>query len=410
MAAPRSLLKGFEKTVAMAKPDPLKRVLLSDPDTRGLYVRVMPTGTKTYTVVARDPKGTQVWAVVGNCDEISLEDARDLAREGVKRIKAGQGAFPKADPVPDPDTFQQVHDNFIVRYVDRKGLRSAVETKRIFTRYVLPKWKDRPFASIRRSDVAELLDEIEDGKGGADGNLGGPVMADRTLAAISKLFNWYATRDDEYTTPVVRGMHRAEKYKRDRILSDEEIRLLWAREGQFVDFLKLSLLDAQRSAKNQTIRRSDIVDGVWHIASEPGEKTNAGTLQLSQMALDVIQAQPEIEGNPYVFAGRGDAPMWPGDKLKKQLDAEIAKANGGEPIPHWTVHDLRRSAKSLMARAGVRPDISERVLGHAIVGVAAAYDHHDYAEEKADALRKLAALIELIVNPPADNVVAMRRG
>ena len=63
-------------------------------------------------------------------------------------------------------------------------------------------------------------------------------------------------------------------------------------------------------------------------------------------------------------------------------------------LPNWTLHDLRRTAKTLMVRAGVRPDISERVLGHVITGVEGTYDRHSYAEEKRDALEKLAAMIE----------------
>jgi integrase len=69
-----------------------------------------------------------------------------------------------------------------------------------------------------------------------------------------------------------------------------------------------------------------------------------------------------------------------------------------EPIPNWTLHDLRRTAKTLMARAGVRPDISERVLGHVIAGVEGTYDRHSYEDEKRDALEKLAAMIERILN------------
>ena len=71
-----------------------------------------------------------------------------------------------------------------------------------------------------------------------------------------------------------------------------------------------------------------------------------------------------------------------------------------EQLPNWTLHDLRRTAKTLMARAGVRPDISERVLGHVIAGVEGIYDRHSYADEKRDALEKLAALIDLILHPP----------
>ena len=94
-----------------------------------------------------------------------------------------------------------------------------------------------------------------------------------------------------------------------------------------------------------------------------------------------------------------------------RLRQEQAKLDKGsladttvDPIPNWTLHDLRRTAKSLMARAGVRPDISERVLGHVIAGVEGVYDRHSYLEEKRDALEKLAAMIERILNPLPANV------
>jgi integrase len=108
---------------------------------------------------------------------------------------------------------------------------------------------------------------------------------------------------------------------------------------------------------------------------------------------------PRFVSNPYVFAGNvGATNNFSRDKEK--LDA----ASG---VTSWTVHDLRRTARSLLSRAGVRPDIAERVLGHAVGGVERVYDRHHYDDEKADALRRLAALIERIVNPPADNVVPL---
>src|ERR1035437_10095788 len=86
--------------------------------------------------------------------------------------------------------------------------------------------------------------------------------------------------------------------------------------------------------------------------------------------------------------------------MKKQAK----KSAKVEPIPNWILHDLRRTAKTLMVRAGVRPDISERVLGHVIAGVEGTYDRHSYADEKRDALEKLGAMIERILNPPPSHV------
>ncbi|MGA8436164.1 MAG: integrase, partial [Methyloceanibacter sp.] len=111
-------------------------------------------------------------------------------------------------------------------------------------------------------------------------------------------------------------------------------------------------------------------------------------------------AQLRFASNPYVLTGRGGGHFNAFSEGKKAFDAKV-------PIPRWTIHDLRRTSRSLMSRAGVRPDIAERVLGHAIRGVEGVYDRHWYREEKADALRRLAALIDTIISPPVGNVVSM---
>ena len=106
-------------------------------------------------------------------------------------------------------------------------------------------------------------------------------------------------------------------------------------------------------------------------------------------------------GDGLVFPGRGGRQISGWSKYKARLD----KVSG---VKDWVLHDLRRTARSLMSRAGVQSDIAERVLGHAQQGVKGVYDRHDYADEKAHALRKLAGLIELILRGTADNVVKMR--
>ncbi len=89
-------------------------------------------------------------------------------------------------------------------------------------------------------------------------------------------------------------------------------------------------------------------------------------------------------------------------KSKAELDRkinELRARDARKAMPSWVLHDLRRTARSLMSRAGVPSDIAERVLGHAIGGVRAVYDRHDFLVEKADALEKLAALVDRIINP-----------
>lgn len=223
---------------------------------------------------------------------------------------------------------------------------------------------------------------------------------------MSGIANWYATRNDDYVSPVTRGMRRSstKERARERILTDDEIRAVWSaadNHGAFGAFVKTLLLTGQRREKVSTMRWQDVsVDGVWTIPAEAREKSNARELTLPEAALQVIRSQPRLESNPYVFAGRTVGPLRNFCSGKERFDVEIK-------IAPWTIHDLRRTAKSLMARAGVRPDISERVLGHAIGGVEGTYDRHSYRDEKADALRRLAALVETIINPPVGNVVAL---
>jgi integrase len=159
----------------------------------------------------------------------------------------------------------------------------------------------------------------------------------------------------------------------------------------------------QRRDKLHTLRWDDLdANGVWTIATAPREKGNPGKLKLPKVALDIIQAQPRFVGNPYVFAGRnsGPAAAFGAGQYKVAFDRLCG-------VKNWRVHGLRRTARSLMARAGVQAEIAERVLGHAQGELIEIYDRHDYAVEMATALEKLAALIDRIVSPPADNVVRL---
>ena len=181
-------------------------------------MRVPPEGPVVFAAVARYG-GKQVWARIGSADVLGIEEARDKAREAIKRIKDGLPAF---EPPPvEPDSFADVSENWLKRHVEAKGLRSADEVERVLERYVPPVWRDRAFADIRRSDVAALLDQIEDEHG--------KWTADAVLSVLRSLATWFASRNDGYTPPFVKGMRRTSKQerKRTRILSDAELRAVW---------------------------------------------------------------------------------------------------------------------------------------------------------------------------------------
>jgi integrase len=183
--------------------------------------------------------------------------------------------------------------------------------------------------------------------------------------------------------------------------------------GTFGTLIKTLLLTAQRRDEVAQMSRAEIgVDGIWTIPAERYKTKRPNFVPLSKAAIDVIEAQPRIDDCDYVFPSRVKTPYSGFGKSKAKLDkailAEMKKQakNGGkvDPVPNWTLHDLRRTAKTLMVQAGVRPDISERVLGHVIAGVEGTYDRHSYAEEKRDALEKLAARLKRILSPVPSNV------
>ena len=358
---------------------------------------------------------------------ISLTDAREKAREGVARIKAGlvrkgDPLLPPPEPEIDPDTMADVVARFLARQVIGKQ-RTAREVERIFNVYVLPSWRDRRIDSIRRRDVNDLLDQIEDGvlKGPDGRRRGGPVQADRVLGELRKLFNWQATRDDDFISPIVPGMNRTNHLDRARrrVLSDDEICVMWPLlTGTFGAMLKIALLTGARRAKLANMKWQDIgEDGIWTIDTEAREKSTAGALPLSGMAREIIDAQPRIAANAYVFSGRGTGPIRNFSLPKRAIDEAImttlreqAEKRGEDPakvqpLEPWVVHDLRRSAKTLMQRAGTAPNISERVLGHVIPGVEGIYDRHNYEEQIGDALERLAALVADILDPTSPSKV-----
>jgi integrase len=371
-----------------------RRYIVSDPELRGHYVRVPPQGPMVFAAVARDPYGKQIWATIGSTAELKIEDARERAREAIRRIKDGKQAI--EPPKPKPESVAEVVNNWLRRHVDKNKLRTANEIKRVLGRYVLPYWADRNFVELRRSDVAALLDAIEDKHG--------PSQADAALAILRSIAGWVQSRDDDYVPPFTRGMRRAQQRGRARILTDDELRRVWIAAGEFKQIgplVRLLLLTAQRREKLLTLQWDDIdANGVWTIRTEAREKGNPGSLQLPKAALDLIHAQPRFVRTPYVFPGPGSDPWISDSRTKRRFDA----ASG---VVNWRLHDLRRTARSLMSRAGVLSEHAERVLGHVIPGVEGTYNRHSYDAEKADALRKLATLIERIVIPPAKNVVSM---
>ncbi len=380
---------------------------------RGFGVRVTAAGARAFVLNYR-LRGREHRFTIGAWPDWSALKAVREARDLRQRVDRGENPLADRAQPPAIRTVSNILDDFVARYVRSKErpLRSADHIESAFNRLVKPRIGKLGVYEIRRSHIAEMLDLIE--------NEAGPVMADRTRAYLRKALSWYAERDDQFNlmAAFVRVEPRAnpKDRARTRVLSDEEIRIIWpvlGESGTFGAMARALFLTAQRRDEVAHLSRKEMgKDGIWTIPAERYKTKRPNFVPLSKAALAVIEAQPKIEDCDYVFASRAKTPFTGFGKGKAKLDKAVLAAmkkqakKGAkvEPIPNWTLHDLRRSAKTLMVRAGVRPDISERVLGHVIAGVEGTYDRHSYADEKQDALEKLAAMIERILNPIPSSV------
>ena len=385
---------------------------------RGFGVRVTAAGARAFVLNYR-LRGREHRYTIGAWPDWSALKAVREARGLRQRVDRGENPLADRTPAAKTKTIADIIDEFVIRYVRNKErpLRSADQIESAFNRLVKPRIGKLGVYDIRRSHIAEMLDRIEDETG--------PVMADRSRAYLRKALSWYAERDDQFnlTAAFVRVEPRAnpKERARTRVLSDDEIRAIWpalGEAGTFGALVKTLLLTAQRRDEVAHMSRKEIADdGIWTIPAERYKTKRPNFVPLSKAALAVIGGQAEIKGCDYVFPSGAKTPFSAFGKSKAALDNAVLtamkvrakKLAKVEPLPNWTLHDLRRTAKTLMVRAGVRPDISERVLGHIIAGVEGTYDRHSYADEKRDALEKLSTMIGRILNPPPSNVATFSR-
>jgi integrase len=211
-----------------------------------------------------------------------------------------------------------------------------------------------------------------------------------------------ATRSDNFVPPVVRGMARTKTKERarSRILTDNEIAAIWnsKESGPFPALLRFLLLTGARRAESACMTWEEIDGDNWVLPASRNKTRTELTRPLSPAALAVIEGRRR--DCPFVFS-KGRKAISTFSRDKAAFDAATGMSN-------WRVHDLRRTARSLLSRAGVNADIGERCLGHALPGIRGTYDRHDYMPQMKRAYDALAALIERIANLPKDNVRQLR--
>jgi integrase len=386
-------------SVRNLKPAATRREV-PDAGARGLYVVVQPSGVRTFAVRFRfGGKNRKLTLQAG----IGLAAARKAAADALYEVQQGRDPcaakrhLKQAQRLVAQDTFRSVAEEYQRREGSR--LRSANWRRGVLARHVYPTLGERPIGDIRRSEIIRLLDRIGDGSGGP--------MADRVLSLIRRIMNWHATRSDDFRSPIVRGMSRADERPRTRILSDDELRAVWnaaAGTEPFSCFVQFLLLTAARRTEAAAMAWSELDGTDWVLPASRNKAQVDLVRPLSAAAQAVLARVPRLAGCPFVFSTNGRRAINGFDHFKRRFDARCG-------VTEWTLHDLRRTARSLMSRAGVPVDHAEKCLGHIVPGIRATYDRHAYGEEMRRAYEALASLIErIIINSPEGRVIQMQRG
>jgi integrase len=380
--------------------------IITDDQIPGFFARRLPSGRVVYRYIYRI-HGLQQTISLGVDGAVTPDLARKLAKKYAGEVVMGRNPLTerRAARARERSTLSLICDDWLKQAV-RGRLRTARAIERLVDNHIKPALGSMSILGIKRSDVVRMLDRIAEESG--------EPMADRVLTWLGRIFNWYAIRCEQFRTPLVRGMRRTstKERARTRTLSDAELIALWratADGGAHDAFIRFSLLTACRRTEAGAMHRREIDGSNW-IIPESRYKTNYSLLvPLSDAALAILAARLQ-EG--YLFGSQG-RPLGSFSRHKVALDRrmldELRKADPKAELAPWCVHDLRRTARSLMSRAGVSSDHAERVLGHIVTGIRGIYDLYQYADEKRDAVTRLAGLVERIAEGPSrNNIIALK--
>jgi integrase len=344
-----------------------------DETVTGLALRVTSGGVKAWTLLYGIPRRR---VTLGRYPSMSLVSARTAAIE----VREGrtQGTVAALAEV----------------YIKSKGsYRSAKEIERRLRKDILPVIGHIPLRDLHRRDITRVLDS----KSAA------PIAARRAFEDMRAMVRWAVARGDLDFNPMDRMKGPAQSKPRQRVLSDDEIRVLWNRLrelGSVGRAIKFSLVTGQRIGEvtGMTESELDFTHKMWNV---PGSRTKNGhphSVPLSRLALSIIREAPEGKAG-WFGIGRVHVSC---TVYYNQFD-----------LPSWTAHDLRRTALTKMAELGVAPIVLGHVANHRTTTKAgmtlSVYVHHQYEREKREALELWADRLQGIISGVGDVVAMWRR-
>ena len=374
-----------ELAIRKAKPTG-KRYDLFDASVRGLGLRVATSGTKSWFMMRRF-NGRMIRTTFGRYPELTLAIARLKAPSVLADMADGQTAGQRRT-----DLFSVVLDEWLKK--DQAKNKSVHQVRVAMYKHALPAFGSMPVASITKRDVNRLIDKIVDA--------GSPIAANRVLAFTKRFFSWCKERDILELSPAEAIRPPSKEKTRDRVLTLEEIKKFWVACNQISypwgPIFQLLLLTGARlrEISEASWDEISIEDRTLDLPSQRTKNSRSHQIQLSDQAMNIIQAIPKVEGQKLLFTTNGTTAVSGFSKVKKRLDIISG-------VSDWRFHDLRRSfATHSTERLGISPVIADKILNHAtgqVRGVAAIYQHGEYLEDRRAALQKWGNFIqELVTN------------
>ena len=390
----------------------------------GFGLRVTDAGGKSFFLRTR--VGTGQLRLSWPYPATSLEAARALAKAALQDAEKGvdpkvkETAEKQAKAEKAANTFKAVAERFMRQHVEpRLAASTKMDYKWALFGQDTAAWANKAVDAITRADVRKALD--------ATIERGSPAGANKLLAYLSKFFNWCAERDLLEVPPTIRIKPPSPKSVGERNLNPAEVVEVWAafevEGGLFGDLFKLLLLTGQRRTETAGMRLSELsdLDGekpVWEIPSNRTKNGRPHTVPLSPQVVTIIKGRPEVGDLGLLLTTTGTTPTTGFSNAKERVDAWIAKRREEaeeQPMPHWTLHDLRRTMVTMMnEHVGIAPHVVEACVNHvsgmAKAGVAGVYNKALYMDDRRRALEAWANYLDGLISPKdMTNVVKLRK-
>jgi integrase len=386
----------------------------------GLALRVTDRGHKSFVLVARYPSNPK-HPTRRSLGATNLGKAREKARRWIELI--GQGIDPKIDEErqraiqqrQQVTTWSAVVADFLEQHA--KGLAKENEARRVLDKELGRRWGARPVTEVTRLDISTAIRAIV--------ARGAPAQARNSLGWVASFYSWAIGTglygiEASPTSGIKPSKLIGAKISRDRVLSDDELRVVWQASDRlgypYGQLIRLLILTGQR--RDEVARMSwtevDFSTSLWTVPAERMKGDRAHEVPLSADAVSLLKALPrpakKDRNGEYLFSTTdGAKPVNGFSKAKVRIDREIAKihaeAHGGEDnklteqdaLPEWVFHDLRRTMRTHLSALPVQDIVRELVIAHAKPGLHKVYDQHAYLDEKRRCFELWEARLRTII-------------